>query len=75
MSPASKTPRTPAVSPKAPAQRRAPHEDADAPREQAAAQEIAGRHKNAGQKDHKAARTARRTVDRARGPATPKPST
>jgi hypothetical protein len=51
------------VSPKAPAERRAPTRDAQAPREQAAAEEIAGRHANTGQKDHKAARTARRTVD------------
>ncbi len=63
MSPSTKPPRAPAVSPKAPAERRAPRRDAEAPREQAAAEEIAGRHANTGQKDHKAARTARRTVD------------
>lgn len=60
MSPAakpSKSPaRTPAVSPKAPAAQRAPHADPDRAREKTAAEEVAGRHKNAGQKDHKGAR-------------------
>ncbi len=63
MPPSTKPPRAPGVSPKAPAERRAPTRDTEAPREQAAAEEIAGRHANTGQKDHKAARTARRTVD------------
>lgn len=63
MSPAAKKdahaparPPAPAVSPKAPAARRAPHDDPDRAREKSAEREVAGRHKNDGQKDHKGAR-------------------
>ncbi len=55
--PASAKPGTaPAVSPKAPAAQRAPRADAQRAREKQAERQIAGRHKNSGQKDHKGAR-------------------
>ncbi len=62
MSPATRPPRSRALSPKAPGELRAQTRDPEREREKAAAQAVAGRHDNAGQKDHKGAReTPRRS--------------
>ena len=56
MNPAAKPARSRAVSPKAPGARRPSRQDPQREREKAAAEEVAGRHGNVGQKDHKGAR-------------------